>query len=79
VSFDAERRVRFVNRAFQAMTGLEAAALLGLDEAAFSRRLASRGTAGAAFPGLAGLRAASGGPGPSAARHRVRQQARRRA
>ncbi len=62
VTFDAERRVRFVNRAFQAMTGIEAAAWLGLDEAAFSRRLSQRGTAGAGFPGLVFLRAASGAP-----------------
>jgi PAS domain S-box-containing protein len=61
VSFDAERRVRFVNRAFQTMTGLEGAVLLGLDEDAFSQRLSNRGPPGLAFPGFAALRAADGG------------------
>jgi PAS domain S-box-containing protein len=68
VSFDAERRVRFVNRAFQALTGLEEAALLGLDEDDFSRRLASRGPQGLAFPGVAALRAACGFDAPPEAR-----------
>jgi PAS domain S-box-containing protein len=60
VTFDAERRVRSVNRAFQAMTGLQTAAWLGLDEDAFSRRLSQRGPPGAAFPGVAFMRGASG-------------------
>ncbi len=66
VSFDADRRVRFVNRAFQTMTGLDEGALLGLDEEAFSQRLAGRGEPGAAFPGVVALRAAieaAAGPG----------------
>ncbi len=66
VSFDAEHRVRFVNRAFQAMTGLDEATCLGLDEEAFSQRLASRCPPGSAFPGLAALRACSGADAESA-------------
>lgn len=60
VSFDADRRVRSVNRAFRAMTGLDDAAVLGLDEDAFSRCLAELGPPGHGFPGVGALHAGAG-------------------
>jgi signal transduction histidine kinase len=56
VSFDTRRRVRYVSPAFCEMTGLEEHGLVGLDEAAFSTRLAQRCNANARFPGIATLR-----------------------
>jgi signal transduction histidine kinase len=56
VSFDARRRIRYVSPAFCEMTGLEERELVGLDEAAFSTRLAQRCNANARFPGIAALR-----------------------
>lgn len=58
VSFDAMHRVSFANAAFLRMTGLTAEEALGTDESEFSARLGRRCTPGAAFPGVATLRAA---------------------
>jgi signal transduction histidine kinase/HAMP domain-containing protein len=57
VSFDGNRRIMFANQAFLAMTGMEADAVIGLDETVFSERLAGRCLPGARFEGVAALRA----------------------
>ena len=57
VSFDHERRVKYVNPAFLRMTGASEASLVGLAEAQFSAWLAERCAAAAAFPGMAALHA----------------------
>ncbi|HNB46273.1 MAG TPA: PAS domain S-box protein, partial [Burkholderiaceae bacterium] len=57
VSFDAERRVSFANRAFLRAAGLEADAVLGMDEAAFSELLQAACSENARFPSVAQLRA----------------------
>ena len=57
VAFDGAHRVKFVSPAFTRMTGLQDAAVLGLDEAEFSTALAQVCAPGASFPGLAALRA----------------------
>jgi PAS domain S-box-containing protein len=58
VSFDAERKVTFVNRAFLRMTGLTQTDVTGVDESAFSSLLERRCMANATFPGVTALRAA---------------------
>jgi PAS domain S-box-containing protein len=58
VSFDTERRVKYASPAFRRMTGIDEAAVAGLDEDAFSERLARDCIDQARFPGLATLRAA---------------------
>ena len=58
VSFDAGLRVTFANLAFLRMTGIEACDIVGLDEARFSRLLASKCLPEAVFPGVASLRSA---------------------
>jgi PAS domain S-box-containing protein len=57
VAFDGEYRVKFVSPAFTRMTGLQDAAVLGLDETEFSTALARACAPGASFPGLTALRA----------------------
>ncbi len=57
ISFDAERRVKFVNLAFSQMTDLGNHRLEGMDEHDFSAWLSSRCVPGAGFSGLAALRA----------------------
>lgn len=56
VSFDSHRRVRFVNGAFEAMTGLDGKALLGLDEEAFSLQLRLKGPSDKGFASVGALR-----------------------
>jgi len=56
VAFDRERRVASVNDAFTRMTGLSAADLKGMDEAAFSARLAALCARPESFAGVAHLR-----------------------
>lgn len=58
VSFDAQRRVKYVSPAFKRMTGLDEAELVGLDEELFSQRLGRECSAQAPFPGVAKLRRA---------------------
>jgi signal transduction histidine kinase len=57
VSFDATYRVKYASPAFVRLTGLPEQEVLGLDEAAFSERLAKTCIAQARFPGVATLRA----------------------
>jgi PAS domain S-box-containing protein len=61
VSFDARRCVSYANPAFVRLTGLDATALLGLDEAAFASRLAGlcSETGRAQMPGFDALRQAA--------------------
>ena len=75
VSFDSEHRVKYLSPAFARLTGLDAEGTVGLDEAAFSRRMAAACTDAARFVGIAALRRPrksgrdeSGGP------HERRQQ-----
>lgn len=63
VSFDAQCRVKYVSPAFKRMTGLEETSVVGLDEHAFSRRLAAECSEQAPFPGIAALRSAQATPG----------------
>ena len=58
VSFDQNFIVTFVNRAFLHMTGMARTDLIGMDENAFSTRLARLCIDNAAFPGVPALRAA---------------------
>lgn len=58
VSFDALQRVKYASPAFLQMCGFVEADVLGLDEAAFSARLAGACEAHARFAGVAALRAA---------------------
>lgn len=58
VSFDAEHRVKYASPAFRRMTGLDESDVVGLDESAFSERLARQCSEQASFPGMAALRAA---------------------
>ncbi len=62
VSFDAARCVKYVSPAFQRMTGLDETSVVGLDEAAFSHRLAAECSAQAPFPGMTALRSAAASP-----------------
>jgi PAS domain S-box-containing protein len=56
VSFDRERCIASVNEAFTRMTGLSAADLKGMNETAFSARLAALCARPESFPGVAHLR-----------------------
>jgi PAS domain S-box-containing protein len=56
VTFDREHRVKSLNPAFGRLTGLDGAALVGLDEHRFSEALAQRCEPQAVFPGLSVLR-----------------------
>jgi signal transduction histidine kinase len=58
VSFDRERRVKYANPAFLAMTGYVEAELIGLDEEAFSARLARDCRPETPFAGLPAMRQA---------------------
>ena len=58
VSFDRDRRVRFVNQAFCAMTGIPPDQALGADEDSLAAMLAAKGPTGRAFPGMEALRSA---------------------
>ncbi len=66
VSFNQERRVKYVNPAFVKMTALGAVRLEGLDEQAFSAWLAQRCESGTAFAGIAALRSRITGDKPDA-------------
>lgn len=55
VTFDRGGHVNYANPAFAQMTGIDAADIQGLDETAFTRRLASRCEADSQFPGFARL------------------------
>jgi signal transduction histidine kinase len=57
VSFDSDYRVKYASPAFQHMTGVAEADVVGLDEAAFSALLAHACIPAAVFPGMATLRA----------------------
>ena len=57
ISFDAQHRVKYASPAFFRMTGLASDAIIGLDEAAFSARLALACLDPARFPGIAALKA----------------------
>ena len=57
VSFDSARRVKYVNPAFARLTGLERLEMIGLDEDAFSERLAGVCLPPANFSGTVALRA----------------------
>ena len=61
VSFDENRRVKYASRAFLHLSGLPVGEVVGLDEAAFSERLARECAPKASFPGVAALRAAASG------------------
>ncbi len=56
VSFDRDRRIKFVNAAFLRMAGLQDAELVGLDEASLSELLAEHCNPAMSFPGLEALR-----------------------
>ncbi len=56
VAFDPKRVVKYVSPAFTALTGLPPAAVIGLDESAFSRSLADLCLPEARFPGLDAMR-----------------------
>ena len=60
VSFDRERRVKYANPAFLRMSGFAESDVLGLDEAAFSTRLAQGCVPPHVFPGVAALRSTQG-------------------
>ncbi|TRZ69184.1 MAG: HAMP domain-containing protein, partial [Rhodocyclaceae bacterium] len=71
VTFDATHRVKYASPAFLNLTGLAEDEIAGLDEAAFSARLASECLVGARFTGIATLRAAQkGGTDEAAGSHR---------
>ena len=55
ISFDAQRRVKYASPAFFRMTGIEPADIIGVDEAAFSERLARACLDPARFPGIEAL------------------------
>lgn len=66
VSFNQERRVKYVNPAFVKMTALGAVRLEGLDEQEFSAWLAQRCESGTPFAGVSDLRARVTGDEPDA-------------
>lgn len=71
VSFDGEHRVKYASPAFTQLTGLADRDVIGLDEAAFSARLARECLASCSFPGIAALRQElRAGNGPATARRR---------
>ncbi|NTV70351.1 MAG: hypothetical protein HGA71_09415 [Azonexaceae bacterium] len=55
VSFDRERRVKYISPTFTRMTGLEQSDIAGLDEDAFVERLAQRCSANASFSSIAAM------------------------
>jgi signal transduction histidine kinase len=57
VSFDEAHCVKVVSPAFTRLTGLAQAQVMGLDETAFSQKLAAICQPSATFPGMAALRA----------------------
>lgn len=59
VAFDHRRLVKYVSPAFTTLTGLTAAEVIGLDELAFSHKLAALCLPEARFQGLAALRSAA--------------------
>ena len=61
VSFDGERRVKYINPGFTRLTSLDPEDIRGLDEDAFGERLAARCAAPASFGKLAALRSPGGG------------------
>ena len=56
VSFDGDFRVKYASPAFTRLTGMAESDIVGLDEAAFSERLAGECIATCSFPGVAALR-----------------------
>ena len=56
ISFDRERRVKYVNPAFSSLTGLPEPLMVGLNEAAFSAKLAGLCIPSARFRGVDALR-----------------------
>ncbi len=56
VSFDRAHRVKYANPAFLAMTGYDEAEILGLNESAFSARLARDCVTGGRFAGIGAMR-----------------------
>ncbi|MDO8319609.1 PAS domain S-box protein [Rhodoferax sp.] len=71
VAFDPARLVKYVNPAFTTLTGLDPAAVIGLDESAFSQRLAALCPPQARFQGLAALRNATQSGADSAQRQQI--------
>ena len=67
VSFDNERRLLYASPAFVRLTGLREQGIAGLDETAFSERLARVCVAQACFPGVQALRAAPQDSAPGTA------------
>jgi signal transduction histidine kinase len=82
VSFDARQRVSYVSPAFLEMTGCAEDHLIGLDEAAFSTRLAQLCNEQARYPGIAALHAkqkvgagmTAEAPAPGRSPHDTRRQ-----
>ena len=70
VSFDDKRQVKYASPTFMRMTGLDEAAIAGLDEAAFSACLARLCLDTACFPGVAALRATYRSGVADASKHR---------
>ena len=56
ISFDADRRVKYVNPAFKQMTGFADAELIGVNEAAFTQLLAAQCNPALTFPSLESMR-----------------------
>ena len=65
VSFDGAHCVKYVSPAFTRMTGLQAPAVIGLDETEFSTLLAHACVPQACFPGMLALRAKQEGDAAS--------------
>jgi len=59
VAFDSERLVKYVSPAFTTLTGLAPADVIGLDELAFSRKLAELSPPESRFQGIGALRNAA--------------------
>jgi len=57
ISFDRAARIKYVNTAFMAMTGFNAADLIGLDEKQFVKLMSSRCKQSGKFPNLDEIRA----------------------
>lgn len=71
VAFDPARLVKYVNPAFTTLTGLDPAEVIGLDELAFSQRLAALCPPESRFQGLAALRSAAHSGADSAQRQLI--------
>ena len=69
VSFDAARRVKFVNPAFTSMTGIALAQINGFDETAFTDVLAELCAAGGRFRGVQALRTSIASDKPGKREH----------